>query len=811
MKISNLYVRFFRSFNFDYYRKFSRETPDRPPWEMLDNELWYPYVRVPIEGSITTIVGANESGKSHLLSAIKAALTGKDFDYSDFCRYSQFFVVNEGARLSDFGLEFSHVSPEAATQIAACCEGTPGTSFDRFALFRAERDQLTVYLIVDQTWTPYPVKAESVATIEAILPRAFDIDASVPLPDSASIEALSTGRGSTPSGHSRAGRASVFDAMFANRATWFSDQNAVTTHAGEIYGAVVDAQDSEPDLTQAELADDLLVKIAKVERRAFQDLAKALREGDEGYANGIIDQINRSLASALNLKRWWTQDEEFQLLVSPREFELALTIRDRTGTDYSFGERSTGLKYFLSYLVQYLAHEPVEGRTDLLLMDEPDAYLSSQGQQDLLRVLDAFATGEDEDHLRQVVYVTHSPFLIDKNHAERIRVLEKGGGDEGTRVVKRAGRNHYEPLRSAFGGFIGETTFISNCNLMVEGESDQVLLAGMSTHLRSLDGPIDDSLNLNKITVVHARGASHIPYMVFLARGRDVERPAVIVLFDKDEPGTRERGRIKTGGPSRKSKLDDKFVYQFGDGDTAPKSERTGGDITIEDLVPLEVCVAAAAMYATEFLYGDSQTYPTVDDVRASDLSVGHLDATEAVFKAALGDDFHLDKVGFARSVIDVITRPDRRKVELPAGVQEIAEDNFRQLFQILNKMQRVAMREYHDQRVTVRIKRSVASFLDDHPTAATNEQVKLLFEDVESVLDNTVEAEAVRVRMKEIVRDFEIDGDPTGGIRQYPELRDALLSVEYAGMQEVEEPEPEVNLAASEADPVEEQVSAAG
>src|SRR5690606_3575261 len=106
---------------------------------------------------------------------------------------------------------------------------------------------------------------------------------------------------------------------------------------------------------------------------------------------------------------------------------------------------------------------------EMLLMDEPDAYLSSQGQQDLLRIFDAFAH-PDEGGSRpvQVVYVTHSPFLIDRNHGERIRVLEKGTDDEGTRVVNDASKNHYEPLRSSFGSFVGETAFIGHCNLMVE-------------------------------------------------------------------------------------------------------------------------------------------------------------------------------------------------------------------------------------------------------------------------------------------------------------------------------------------------------
>jgi len=118
-------------------------------------------------------------------------------------------------------------------------------------------------------------------------------------------------------------------------------------------------------------------------------------------------------------------------MVSPREYELVFTIRDRTGTDYSFSERSNGLKFFLSYYVQLLAHAaPVPDQHEILLMDEPDAYLSSQGQQDLLRILEEFSNPEDGARNSQVIYVTHSPFLINRNAGERIRVLDKGITDE---------------------------------------------------------------------------------------------------------------------------------------------------------------------------------------------------------------------------------------------------------------------------------------------------------------------------------------------------------------------------------------------
>ncbi len=83
---------------------------------------------------------------------------------------------------------------------------------------------------------------------------------------------------------------------------------------------------------------------------------------------------------------------------------------------------------------------------------------------------------------------------------------------------------------------MAETTFIGNCNLFLEGQADQVLLAGMSSLSRRL-GKTAETLDLNSITLVPSGGASQIPYLVYLARGRDVDKPAVIVLLDGDDAG----------------------------------------------------------------------------------------------------------------------------------------------------------------------------------------------------------------------------------------------------------------------------------
>jgi AAA15 family ATPase/GTPase len=111
MHLKTVFIRFYKSFNDDFLRKHNNKVK-RKPWELIDN-VFYPYIEVSIESKITTIVGANESGKSHLLSAIEKAISGKDIERSDFCRYSPFFTVKQNElKYPDFGTEWELSKPE---------------------------------------------------------------------------------------------------------------------------------------------------------------------------------------------------------------------------------------------------------------------------------------------------------------------------------------------------------------------------------------------------------------------------------------------------------------------------------------------------------------------------------------------------------------------------------------------------------------------------------------------------------------------------------------------------------------------------
>lgn len=784
MRLRDVYVRFYKSFNFDYLRK-SHPGATPFPWEQTEEGFWYPYVRVPLDGGITTVVGANESGKSQLLGAIRSALTGKDVKRSDFCRYSQFFAVDQAMLRPDFGARFDDLTNEERAAVASACGIKSPPEFETFCLFRLGQGNELVFLQAGEDWTEHEVA--DIADLDGVLPRPFDIDSEVPLPDSVPINYLATGQ--VDSERSRRQRRTILNAVTGNL-SWFESPQSVQKNQQQIADAFqLQEEAEERRFKEMRLAEDLLIRVAGIDRSAFAELMTAVKAGKEGYANGIVERINDKLSSTLNFPRWWSQDHEFALLLTLRDLDLVFTIKDRTGTEYSFAERSSGLKYFLSYFVQFLSHEaPGDGVQEVLLMDEPDAYLSGQGQQDLLRVFDEFAYPTTERPACQVIYVTHSPFLIDKNHAERIRVLEKGEGEEGTRVVRNVARNHYEPLRSAFGAFVAETTFISNCNLMLEGQSDQILLAGLSSRLRRSGAPNTENLDLNSVTLVPAGSASHIPYMAYLARGRDAERPAVIVLLDSDKAGNDARRDLKKAGPKGRKVIDEGLILQVADlPDSRLSIDNPHGLIEIEDLVPLAVAVAAARSYVREYI--GPEEAGKLDGLKPSDVEFRKGAAThgavEAACRSVLGGGFHLDKVGFARAVIDVAKGLAE---ELSPDAIDALERNFRMLFRRLAQLQRQATRELSAERTSSRIKRARDSFLLDHPDRARREEANVLFEEMGTALDSSLDAEEMSLTIRRIQADFGLEHDVAQDIEDYDGFKDALLTLAYQERRDAQE-----------------------
>jgi len=424
-------------------------------------------------------------------------------------------------------------------------------------------------------------------------------------------------------------------------------------------------------------------------------------------------------------------------------------------------------------------------------MDEPDTFLSNEGQQDLLRVLEEFTRPVGDAPGAQVIYVTHSPFLIDKNRGDRVRVLAKGNRDEGVRVVRDVGKNHFEPIRTALGGFVGESVFVGNCNLILEGMADQIYLAGFSELISQRDESMSaDFLDLNRVTLVPAGGASEVPYHVYLARGQDADEPAVIVLLDGDDAGDDAAKKLQKGGPGNKMLLKRQFVAQLKPGNGLEIDSDLGqGALATEDLIPVELAAAAVKAYLDSMKVPYRVGEVTPEKVRESlERSKGVFEAIECVAEDAIegtgeegeAKEFRLYKVAFARHVVEECRGSDEEWAHK-------ALSRFTELFRHLTALQRRAEYERIQKTITSRVRREVKTFVKDWLPNCSKSDVDTLLEKLGYIIDDSIEGEAIARAISQLRVEFKLDENPKDRIKEgdLERLRIRLMGLKDAGIQE--------------------------
>ena len=774
MKVSTAYARFYKSLNFDYVLK-SKGVESRSEWDRVADGRWFPHVQVPLQADITTIVGSNESGKTQVVDALRFALTGKGIARRDFCRYSEFFAVDAPVSYPEFGVALEGADQsfvETANELLELEDPERLERLDGVRLFRRpidERESRGVVYWPGEDGSTRSKEFDTMGHWAEILPDVWEIDADIALPDSVPIDWLLEPK--PENALSRQERVGLFNSVLEVQHLLVSE-DTIAKNAAALAQALRQPRRVKTDVrTQLSVAADLIFRVARVDRSNIQELQQAIEDGQEGYVATIIDSINEQIERELAPNRWWSQDTEFRLLVSPRDHDLVFTIRDRTGKDYTFDERSRGLKYFLSYLVQFLAARPtVEARPRMLLMDEPDAYLSSQGQQDLLRILATAANPEDPAFAAcQVVYVTHSPFLIDRNHPERVRVLEKGDLDEGTRVISAAHHNRFEPVRTALGQQVGETSFVGADNIIVEGASDQILIAGLNTHLRraGLDGrpiPRVDLLDLNRVIIVQAGGTPHIPYMTFLARGRGEVKPSVVVLLDSDGAGDEAAAELSALSKSNSSVIRDEFVLRIADV-VDNKSEVK----TIEDLVPW----GAARAAVQHFLRRIGREPVALPDERPSFSGQSAYDYINATLALSC-DQMGCGKVAFAKSVVEIVdSLTENERAELGA--------NFARLIRRLAQESADAVTYERAGQIRRRLARSIGSFKKERSAGSERQWAAALLGEIESLIDEGPSYEPLRQKVRDLRYQFSLSedlGEPFHDHNDFVSRLDPLLNL---------------------------------
>ncbi|HEV3496459.1 MAG TPA: AAA family ATPase, partial [Actinomycetes bacterium] len=243
---------------------------------------------------------------------------------------------------------------------------------------------------------------------------------------------------------------------------------------------------AEEDLQPGERTALALLRLAGVAAEDFVESEYEVRKAAlESAATMVSEEV----------LRYWSQNPELtvELDLDFREAGqngkggppfLDVRIRSqRHRVTTNFGERSGGFVWFFSFVAAF--SELRDRERLILLLDEPGLGLHAAGQADLLRYLDEQLAGGHRPN-RQVVYTTHSPFMVDANRPHRVRTVEDVQG-EGTRVREGAGATSSEtvlPLSGALAVSLLEGLGAGPGTLLVGGVADLVYLEVMSGYLR---------------------------------------------------------------------------------------------------------------------------------------------------------------------------------------------------------------------------------------------------------------------------------------------------------------------------------------
>lgn len=217
-------------------------------------------------------------------------------------------------------------------------------------------------------------------------------------------------------------------------------------------------------------------------------------------------------------------------------------IVDTHNENLQYEERSTGLKWYIGLLIQLLN---INGNINsistcnVILIDEPAVYLHPNAQKEVLKLFTDFVKKRGGIH--QVIYTTHSPFMIDTEAVQNVRAIIKDNNGishiyNKITTIPANSKSTYDtitPLINAIGLNLNHNIgpAFDNQNIIVEGISDYFYLNGYyrSKHIENIPN------------IIPSTGGDNIPAIASILFGW---RCKFNILLDQDDKGRSIYDRI---------------------------------------------------------------------------------------------------------------------------------------------------------------------------------------------------------------------------------------------------------------------------
>ena len=498
-------------------------------YKSIDDSGW---VRL---DDVTCMVGKNESGKTAFLGALKRlnAVEGaeSDFDLKDYPRkgYVRYKRKHKGEPAVVIRAEFELTDDETAEIEAAFGKGVLRSSTVRVS--KDYENQRHWQIEVDESAVVRSILGEADLPVEV---RQHVEGAPNPQELAARLETIEV-------------RSPAVEELLSSLEIYVNSDVGEQVIENHLVGFLpLFVYFDEYSTMRGRISiQDLLARQEKNEKlddadRTFLSLLSLIgvdlhdMEEELNYESLKAELESASIGITDEIFQFWNQNKQISVQFDlsnanpndppPLNSGTILHVRiwnNRHRVSVPFDERSKGFVWFFSFLSYFSTLEEEENAGLILLLDEPGLNLHAMAQDDFLRFIDERLAVK-----HQVIYTTHSPFMINLERLSRVRTVQDID-DRGTVISDDMLSNDREtvfPLQVALGYHMAQTLFLAPHCLMVNAASDMIYLQVLgelvtSTGKQRLDPrwvvvPVGGTDNLS--TFVSLLGESYVSVAVLM-------------------------------------------------------------------------------------------------------------------------------------------------------------------------------------------------------------------------------------------------------------------------------------------------------
>lgn len=249
----------------------------------------------------------------------------------------------------------------------------------------------------------------------------------------------------------------------------------------------------------------------------------------KAYQEKLDDRGHRLNAASVNLTQQIREvwgNEQVTLRFNADGHYLKVSVEDDLGVEVELDQRSEGFRWLVSFFVVFRAQSEGDLKDAILLLDEPGLSLHALKQQQFRYTVGKLAG------TNQVIYTTHSPFMVGSDELDLVRIVEMKDRASGTKVHTRVAVDDpasLYPLQAALGYELAQSMFSQTRNLVCEGYTDMLYIEALNTAAADAGSGFRHA-----VALVPASSASKVIYYVTVLVSQTLK---VAALLDSDQAG----------------------------------------------------------------------------------------------------------------------------------------------------------------------------------------------------------------------------------------------------------------------------------